>query len=58
MPKTTLAVWVIHPDDLDVSHVWPILKEFGYGVKGAIRYHNPIFAGAHLNCGGDHAGTQ
>ena len=38
MTKTTLAVWVIHPDDLDVSPALPILKELGYGVKGTIHY--------------------
>jgi hypothetical protein len=38
MTKTTLPVWVIHPDDLDVSPVLPILKELGYSVRGTIHY--------------------
>jgi hypothetical protein len=38
MTKPTLAAWVIHLDGLDVSPVLPMLKEFGYSVRGAIRY--------------------
>jgi hypothetical protein len=38
MTKPSLSVWVIHPDDLDVSPVLPMLKESGYGVRGSIHY--------------------
>jgi hypothetical protein len=31
-------VYVIHPDGLDVSPVFQMLEEFGYGVLGAIHY--------------------
>jgi len=31
-------VYVIHPDDLDISPVWRMLEQYGYGVLGAIHY--------------------